>query len=75
MEKQRRCVHSSRRRAVRLRRDVYVLYGFIAELGDSIFQECFALYDDEMMAARAASVYLVRALEERNLLRRIAAVP
>jgi hypothetical protein len=58
-----------------LRRATLELYGLLGALGERLFYEAFCLCDDEREAAAWASASLVRSLEERRLLERIAFAP
>ncbi len=53
-------------------REVYTLLG---ALGERMFLEAFSLCDNEKEAAAWASANLIRSLEERRLLARMASLP
>jgi hypothetical protein len=50
------------------------LYGVLGALGERMFLEAMSLCDDEKEAAAWASANLIRSLEERRLLARLAAI-
>jgi hypothetical protein len=58
-----------------LRQSTYELYGFLGALGERMFLEAMSLCDSEKEAAAWASANLVRSLEERRLLARVANAP
>ncbi len=67
--------HARARRVEGLRRSTHELYTLLGELGQRLYLEACCLCDDEREAAAWASANLVRALEERRLLERIARAP
>ncbi len=58
-----------------LRRSTHDLYLLLGALGERLFLEALALCDTEQEAAAWASANLVRSLEERRLLARVAVAP
>jgi hypothetical protein len=51
------------------------LYGLLGALGERMYLEAVPLCDSEKEAAAWASANLIRSLEERRLLARMAALP
>jgi hypothetical protein len=66
---------TSPRRVEVMRRSTRDLYTLLGQLGERLYLEAMCLCEDEKEAAAWASANLVRSLEEKRLLQRIAHAP